>query len=101
MVTAMERRLGEMLVKDDIISKEELEKALSRQEEDNSSLGRLIVDMGLASEWEMAAAIGKQLNVPFITLSHYEIDRQVIERIRLQSPFLILLIFFSRTNCDS
>jgi len=81
MVTAMERRLGEMLVKDNIISKEDLDVALSKQESDNASLGRVLVEMGLASEWEMAAAIGKQLNVPFITLSHYEIDRQVIESI--------------------
>jgi type IV pilus assembly protein PilB len=81
MVTAMERRLGEMLVKDTIISQEDLESAMKKQEDENISLGRIIVDMGLASEWEMAAAIGKQLNVPFITLSHYEIDRQVIESI--------------------
>jgi type IV pilus assembly protein PilB len=70
-----------MLVNDRIISKDDLEKALDMQEKDNSSLGRVLVDMGLATEWEMAAAIGKQLNVPFITLSHYDIDRQVIESI--------------------
>ena len=81
MVSSMERRLGEMLVKDKIISREDLEKSLKKKEEENISLGRVLVDMGLASEWEMAAAIGKQLNVPFITLSHYEIDRQVIESI--------------------
>jgi len=81
MVTAMERRLGEMLVSDNIISKDDLENALNRQEEENSSLGRVLVEMGMATEWEMAAAIGKQLNVPFITLSHYEIDNQVIESI--------------------
>ena len=77
----MERRLGEMLVKENIIRQDDLEKALKKQEEDNTSLGRVIVDMGLASEWEMAAAIGKQLNVPFITLSHYEIDHLVLESI--------------------
>ncbi|MCX6999613.1 MAG: type IV-A pilus assembly ATPase PilB [Candidatus Sumerlaeota bacterium] len=81
MVTTMERRLGEMLVKENIIRQDDLEKALKKQEEDNTSLGRVIVDMGLASEWEMAAAIGKQLNVPFITLSHYEIDHLVLESI--------------------
>lgn len=77
----MERRLGEMLVNDNIISKGDLETALVKQEKENSSLGRVLVEMGLATEWEMAAAIGKQLNVPFITLSHYEIDHLVIESI--------------------
>ncbi len=81
MPTSMERQLGEMLVKDKVISTEDLEEALKRQESSQASLGRVLIEMGLASEWEMAAALGKQLNVPFITLSHYDIDRQVLEAI--------------------
>ncbi len=81
MPTAMERQLGEMLVKDKVISQADLELALRRQEEAKASLGRVLIEMGLTSEWEMAAALGKQLNVPFITLSHYEIDQQVLESI--------------------
>jgi type IV pilus assembly protein PilB len=81
MPTAMERKLGEMLVKDRVITQEDLESALKKQEETGTSLGHILVELGLASEWEMAAALGKQLNVPFITLSHYEIDRQVLESI--------------------
>ncbi|MEQ8820350.1 MAG: ATPase, T2SS/T4P/T4SS family [Sumerlaeia bacterium] len=81
MATAMERKLGEMLVKDGVISSTDLETALQRQTESGSSLGRILVDEGIATEWEMAAALGKQLNVPFITLSHYDIDRMVLESI--------------------
>lgn len=81
MPTAMERQLGEMLVKDQVISPGDLDEALRRQETSKVSLGRVLIEMGLASEWEMAAALGKQLNVPFITLSHYDIDRQVLEAI--------------------
>jgi type IV pilus assembly protein PilB len=78
MPTAMERKLGQMLVSDEIISSKDLESALQRQVESSTSLGRILIEMGLASEWEMAAALGKQLNVPFITLSHYEIDETVL-----------------------
>jgi type IV pilus assembly protein PilB len=81
MPSVMERKLGEILVKDKLISQRDLELALKRQEEDNASLGHLLVEMGLASEWEIAAALGKQLNVPFITLSHYEIDPKVLQSI--------------------
>ena len=38
MVTTMERRLGEMLVKENIISHDNLEKALKKQEMENGSL---------------------------------------------------------------
>ncbi|CAN5374171.1 type IV-A pilus assembly ATPase PilB [soil metagenome] len=78
MATAMERKLGEMLVKDKVITPQELESAISQQESSKRSLGHVLIEMGLTSEWEMAAALGKQLNVPFITLSHYEIDAQVL-----------------------
>jgi len=81
MPTAMERKLGELLVSDKVITQTDLEAALKKQEENGSSLGRILIEMGLASEWEMAAALGKQLNVPFITLSHYEIDPQILASI--------------------
>ncbi len=78
MASAMERKLGELLVKDQVISPEDLEAAIREQENSRRSLGHVLIEMGVTSEWEMAAALGKQLNVPFITLSHYEIDEQVL-----------------------
>jgi hypothetical protein len=68
MPTALEKRLGELLIDDQIISRDDLEFALRKQMETGVSLGRILIDMGKASEWEVAATLGKQLNVPFITL---------------------------------
>lgn len=81
MASVMERKLAEMLVRDNVISQGDLDLALSQQGEKGGSLGRILIDSGYASEWELAAALGKQLNVPFITLSHYEIDPQILESI--------------------
>ncbi len=81
MPSVMERRLGEILVKDRIITQEELEAALKEQDRTGESLGQILIKQGLTTEWEIAAALGKQLNVPFITLSHYEIDEEVIKSI--------------------
>ncbi|MFC1601113.1 type IV-A pilus assembly ATPase PilB [Candidatus Sumerlaeota bacterium] len=78
MPTQLERRLGDMLVKENVINQDGLLQALARQENDGTSLGRILIDMDLASEWEIAAALGKQLNVPFIILPHYEIDPQIL-----------------------
>ncbi len=77
----MERKLGEYLVKDGVITADVLEDALDKQKDTTDSLGTILMEMGAASEWEMAAALGKELNVPFITLSHYEIERDVLESI--------------------
>jgi type IV pilus assembly protein PilB len=81
MATAMEKRLGELLVDDAIIAPTDLQRALQMQKESGVSLGRILIEMGKASEWEVAATLGKQLNVPFITLSHYEIDREILRSI--------------------
>lgn len=81
MASLMERKLAEMLVGDSVISQADLDKALSQQAEKGGSLGRILIDNGYASEWELAAALGKQLNVPFITLSHYEIDPAILQSI--------------------
>ncbi|MGB9690977.1 MAG: GspE/PulE family protein, partial [Candidatus Sumerlaeaceae bacterium] len=81
MASVMERKLAEILVRDNIITQEELEKALEIQEKTGESLGSILIDNGFANEWEIAAAIGKQLNVPFITLSHYEIDQSILHSI--------------------
>lgn len=81
MATAMEKRLWELLIEDEILEQEQLDSALGRQGETGDSLVRTLIEMGHVSEWEMAATLGKQLNVPFITLSHYEIDKEVLESI--------------------
>ncbi len=81
MASAMERRLAEMLVRDNVITQDELEHALELQEKQGGSLGSILIDNKYANEWEIAAAIGKQLNVPFITLSHYEIDSSILKSI--------------------
>jgi len=81
MGTVMERKLGDLLVKDGIVTQDQLDSAVKKQKETNQSLGRILMETGAASEWEIAAALGKQLNVPFITLSQYEIERQVLESI--------------------
>lgn len=81
MASVMERKLAELLVRESIISQSDLDIALSQQTEKGGSLGRILIDNKLASEWEIAAALGKQLNVPFITLSHYEIDPAILQSI--------------------
>ncbi len=81
MPTAMEKKLWDLLVEDKIVSPEHLQTAIQKQKETGDSLVRTLIDMGAVSEWEMAATLGKQLNVPFITLSHYEIDRDILKSI--------------------
>jgi len=84
MASLLERKLGELLVNDSIITDVQLESALAQQSESGGSLGRIIIDNGYASEYDLAAALGRQLEVPFITLSHYEIDPEILDSIPVE-----------------
>jgi len=81
MPSRLERKLGEYLVAEGILQSDQLDSALVEAESRRMSLGRVLTEAGITSEWEMAAAFGRQLNVPFITLSHYEIDKAIVDAV--------------------
>ena len=84
MPSTMDRKLGQLLVQENLISKTDFDAAMELQKIEGGSLGRILTDKGVLTEWEIGAALGKHLNVPFITLSQYEIDREVLESIPLE-----------------
>lgn len=75
------QRLGEMLVAESVITQEQLQQALAQQKRTGKRLGEVLNSLGFASEEIVAAALGRQLGIPYITLSHYEIDSQIIKTI--------------------
>lgn len=98
MATAMEKKLWDLLIQDKIVSPQDLETALQKQKETGQSLVRTLIDMGAVSEWEMAATLGKQLNVPFITLSHYEIEPDILKSIPIEIVQKYRIIPVDRTD---
>lgn len=62
-------RIGEMLVKEGLITKEDLEKALQKQKGTGKKLGSTLVEMGLIDEKTLVKFLSKQLGVPPVDLS--------------------------------
>ncbi|MBU1006304.1 MAG: Flp pilus assembly complex ATPase component TadA [Candidatus Omnitrophica bacterium] len=58
-------KLGQILLKEKIITEEELEKALDVQKKEHSKLGDVLVNLGLVSEKDIVVALAKQLSVPY------------------------------------
>jgi len=54
------RQLGTLLVDEDLLSREELERALSEQRRTGQKLGKIIVDQGSMSGTSLAKALAKQ-----------------------------------------
>lgn len=67
-------RLGSLLLKENKIKKEDLNKVLLTQEETGKKLGKLLVDLGFSSEQEVAKSLGKQMGVPYVDLETIKVE---------------------------
>jgi type IV pilus assembly protein PilB len=72
-------RIGELLVKENLLTKEQLRDARANAKGTGNRLGAEITKMGLLDESELADFVAKQYGVPSINLDEFEIDRAVIE----------------------
>ncbi len=62
-------KLGEILLKEKIITEEQLQKALQVQKKEGARLGDILVNLGLVAEHDIVIAIAKQLSIPYASYS--------------------------------
>ena len=67
-------RLGSILVKKRLISKDDLAWALASQKESGIPLGRILVDEEIISEKDLAKTLALQKNLDVVDLEDYEVD---------------------------
>jgi len=74
-------RLGELLVRNNLIDDQQLAKALAEQKSTGGRLGASLIKLGFIKEEELAAFLSRQYGVPSINLAEFEIDPSVIKLI--------------------
>ena len=74
-------RLGELLVKNDIISEKQLEQALWQHQKAGEFLGRTVVKMGIASEEEVLPLLSKKLKISYVQINKLSIPPEVIKKV--------------------
>ncbi len=72
--------LGDLLVRQKLITPEQLQLALSQQS-GGHKLGRVLVDNAFVTEDQISEAIAKQLNIPYINLKYYSVNLDVVRRL--------------------
>jgi len=75
----MALKIGEILIKHNLISREQLEKALEHQRIHGGKLGTNLVQLGFVTEEDITLCLSKQFGVPSVNLSFFEIDSSVLE----------------------
>jgi type IV pilus assembly protein PilB len=73
------RRLGDLLVADGLITQEQLDKALVEQKGSAEKLGSILIKLGAVNEEQLIGFLSRQYGVPSITLSQLEIDPDVLK----------------------
>jgi len=61
-------RLGEILIKEGLLIQAQLEEALRFQKLSGRTIGDIIVDRGFVKENDLANALAKQLDIPFVSI---------------------------------
>lgn len=72
---APQKRIGEILVEEGSVSPENLAKALELQKSEGGLIGSILVKHGWVTEDDLVVALSKQLNIPFVRLSSYNVNR--------------------------
>ena len=74
-------RIGELLVRESIISTQQLRDAQSDQHKSGKRLAYSLAKLGILGEKELTEFLSRQYGVPSISLGEFEIDLEVIELI--------------------
>ena len=61
-------KLGEILINEGLVSQAQLEEALRFQKLSGRTIGDILVDRGFAKEHDLANALAKQLDIPFVSI---------------------------------
>jgi len=73
------RRLGDLLVADGLLTAEQLKKALAEQKGSPEKLGSVLIRLNFVNEDQLIGFLSRQYGVPSITLGQLDIDPDVLK----------------------
>src|SRR5260370_28764340 len=94
----MSGRLGEILLKERLITQDQLQKALDFQRANGGKLGSCLTKMGFITDDDITGVLSRQYGVPSINLKFYEIDPNVIKLIPQDTALRYQVIPLSRVG---
>ena len=74
----MSGRLGELLVRENLISVQQLRKAQEEQQKSGARIGTALIKTGAIEESKLTDFLSKQYGVPAINLKDFDIDPEII-----------------------
>ncbi len=71
------KKLGEILVSNEVVTKEQLQKALDFQTKEGGLIGEILVKLGFVNERDIVQALTVQYAFPYLPLENYDLDSEL------------------------
>src|SRR5512140_221564 len=91
-------KLGELLLKENLVSPQQLQEALNHQKANGGKLGKAFVDLGYVKDEEITSLLSRQYGVPSINLEHFEVDPAIIKIIPAETAKKYQVLPLSRSG---
>jgi type IV pilus assembly protein PilB len=76
---ATSERIGDLLVREKVITKEQLEKALQEQRQNGTRVGYNLIKLGFVQELELTKMLAKQYKMQAVDLTRFEVDPKIVK----------------------
>jgi type IV pilus assembly protein PilB len=96
----MSGRLGELLVRENLISLQQLQKAQEESRKSGGRIGSLLVKQGSIAESDLTGFLSKQYGVPSIDLKDFEIDPEVLKLVPKATAEKHMVVPVNRTGAS-
>ncbi len=96
----MAARIGELLLKEKLITPAQLQDALKYQKSNGGKLGYNLIKLGYVKDDEITALLSKQYGVPSINLTQFEIDESVLKLVPPETAQKYQIIPLSRSGAS-
>jgi len=91
-------RVGELLLKEKLITPEQLQQALNQQKANGGKLGYNLVKMGFVKDEQITSLLSKQYGVPSINLAQFKIDPTIVKLVPTETARKYQIIPLSRSG---
>ena len=94
----MSSKIGDLLVKESLISQQQLKEALEHQRVNGGRLGNCLIKLGFVTDDEITAILSRQYGVPSINLSFFDVDTSVVKLIPVETAQKYQILPLSRVG---
>src|SRR6186713_50534 len=91
-------KLGELLLKENMVTPQQLQEALGHQKMNGGKLGKAFVSLGYVRDEEITSLLSRQYGVPSINLDHFEVDPAIIKIIPSETARKYQILPLSRSG---